>query len=84
MTPVFKNVGEASTAKYCRPVRLPTVDSNLNNRLVDHRKECAFFSGFHYRFRSSRSTVDLLTDASDRIARAFDRSGTFGAVTLDI
>ena len=35
-------------------------------------------------FRSSRSTADLFTVASDRIARAFNRSGVTQAVALDI
>ena len=39
---------------------------------------------FQYGFRSSRSTVDLLTVVTDKTARAFDRSGTTGAVALDI
>ena len=39
---------------------------------------------FQYGFRSSRSTADLLTVAADRITRAFKRSGTTQAVTLDI
>ena len=34
--------------------------------------------------RSSRSTADLLTVVSDRIARALNSSGTTGAVALDI
>ena len=42
------------------------------------------FSDFQYGFRSSRSTADLLTVVSDRIARAFKRSGATGAVALDI
>ena len=33
---------------------------------------------------SSRSTVDLLTDVSDRIARAFNKSGATWAITLNI
>ena len=37
-----------------------------------------------YGFRSSRSTADLLTVVSDRIARAFNRSGATRAVALDI
>ena len=46
---------------------------------------CGFFSDFQYGFRSSRSTVDLLTVVSDRIARAFNnRSGSTRAVALDI
>ena len=35
-------------------------------------------------FRISLSTVNLLTDVSDRIAGAFNRSGATGAVALDI
>ena len=35
-------------------------------------------------FRSSRSTANLLTVLSDRIRRAFNRSGATGAVALDI
>ena len=37
-----------------------------------------------YDFTSSRSTADLLTVVSDRIARAFNRSGATRAVALDI
>ena len=45
----------------------------------------AFFSHFQYGFRYSRSTADLFTVVSDRIARAFNRSGaTRRAVALDI
>ena len=43
-----------------------------------------FFSDFLYGFRSSRSTADLLTVASDRITRVFNRSGATQAVALDI
>ena len=43
-----------------------------------------FFSYFQYGFRSSGSTADLLTVVSDRIARAFNRSGVTQADTLDI
>ena len=39
---------------------------------------------FHYGFRSSQSTADLLTVVSDRIARAFGKSGATQAVALDI
>ena len=42
------------------------------------------FSWFLVWFRSSRSTADLLTVVSDRIARAFNRSGAARAVALDI
>ena len=89
MVPVFKNVGERSTAKNCRPVSLLSVVSKVfeklvNNRIVDHLEKCGLFSDFQYRFRSSRSTADLLTVVSDRIVRAFNRSGATRAVALDI
>ena len=44
----------------------------------------AFFSDFQYRFRSSQSTVDLLTVVPDRIARAFYWSRDTRAVAIDI
>ena len=44
----------------------------------------AFFSDFKYGFKSSRSTPDLLTVVSEKIARAFNMSGTTQAVGLDI
>ena len=83
------NVGERSTAKNYRPVSLLSVVSKVfeklvNNRIVDHLEKCGLFSDFQYGFRSSRSTADLLTVVSDRIARAFGRSGATRAVTLDI
>ena len=86
---VFKNVGERSTAKNYCPVSLLSVVSKvfeklLNNRIVDHLEKCGLFSDFQYGFRSSRSTADLLTVLSDRIAWAFKRSGTTRAVALDI
>ena len=55
-----------------------------NNRIVDHLEKYGLFSDFQYGFRSPRSTADLLTVVSDRIARAFDRCGATGAVALDI
>ena len=42
------------------------------------------FSDFQYGFRSSRSTADLLTVVSDRIARAINTSGATRTVALDI
>ena len=65
VVPVFKNVGERSTAK-------------------NYLEKCGLFSDFQYGFRSSRSTSDLLTVVSDRIARAFNRTGATRAVALDI
>ena len=89
MVPVFRNVGERSTAKNYHPVSLLFVVSKVfeklvNNRIVDHLEKCGLFSDFQYGFRSSRSTADLLTVVSDRIARAFKRSGATRAVALDI
>ena len=40
----------------------------INNRTVDHLEKCDLFSDFQYDSRSSRSTVDLLTVVSDRMA----------------
>ena len=47
-------------------------------------EKCGLFSNFQYGFRSSRSTADLLTVVSDRIARAFNRFVVTQAVALDI
>ena len=89
VVPVFKDVGERSTAKsYCPVSRLSVVskvfEKLVNNRINDHLEKCGLFSDFQYGFRSSRSTADLLTVVSDRIARAFNRSGATRAVALDI
>ena len=70
VAPVFKNNGERSTAKNYRPVSLVSVFSKVfeklvNNRIVDHLEKCGLFSNFQCGFRSSRSTADLLTVASD-------------------
>ena len=89
VVPVFKNVGEKSTAKNYCPVSLLSVVSKVfkkvvNNRIVDHLEKCDLFCDFQYDFRPSRSTADLLTVVSDRIARAFNSSGATRAVALDI
>ena len=89
MVYVFKNVGERSTAKNYCPISLLSVVSKVfeklvNNMIVDHIEKCGLFSDFKYGFRSSRSTADLLTVLSDRIARAFNRFGATRAVGLDI
>ena len=89
MVPVSKNVGQRSTAKNYHHVSLLSVVSKVfeklaNNRIVDHLEKCGLFSNFQYGFRSFRSTADLLTVVSDRIARAFNRSGATRAVALDI
>ena len=89
MVPVFKNVAESSTAKNYRPVSLLSVVSKVfeklvSNRIVDHLEKCGPFSDSQYGVRSSRSTTDLLTVVSNRIARAFNRSGVTRAVALNI
>ena len=87
--PVFKNVGERSTAKKYHPVSLLSVVSKVfeklvNNRIVDYLEKCGLFSDFQYGFRSFQSTADLLTVVSDRITRAFNTSGATRAIALDI
>ena len=58
VVPVFKNVGERSTAKNYSPVTLLSVVSKIfekliNNRIVDQLEKCGLFSDFQYGFRSS-------------------------------
>ena len=58
VVPVFKNVGERSTAKNYRPVSLLSVvskafDKLVNNRNVDHLENCGLFADFQYGFGSS-------------------------------
>ena len=89
MVPIFKNVGERSTVKNYHPVSLLSVVSKVfeklvNNRIVDHLEKCGLFSDSQYGFRSSRSTVDLLTVVPDRIARAFNRFAATRAAAPDI
>ena len=89
MVPIFKNVGERGKAKkFCPVSLLPVVSKVLekfvNNKLCDHLEKCALLSDFQYGFRPSRSTADLPTVASDRIAMVFQKSGTTRAVALYI
>ena len=89
MVPVFKNVGERSTAKNYHPVGLLSVVSRVfeilvNNMIVDHLEKCDLFSDLQCDFRSSRSTANLMTVVSDRIAGAFNRSGATRTAALDI
>ena len=58
MVPVFKNVGQMSTAQNYRPIYLLFVVSKVfeklaNNSIIDHPEKCGFFSDFQYGFRSS-------------------------------
>ena len=89
VVPVLKNVEERSTAKTYHPVSLLSVVSKVfeklvNNRIVNHLEKYGLFSDFQYGFWSSRSTADLLTVISNRIARAFNRSGATQTMPLDI
>ena len=88
VVPVFKNAEERSTAKHYCPVSLLSVSKVfqklVNNRIVDHLEKHGLFSDFQYDFRSSRSTADLLTVVSDRIAKVLNSSGATRAVALDI
>ena len=89
VVPVFKNVGEKSTAQNHCPVSLLSVVSKvfeklLNNRVVDRLDKCGLFSNFQYGFRSSPSAADFLKVVSDRIVRVFIRSRATRAVALDI
>ena len=54
----------------------------VNNRIVDYLEKCGL--DLQYGFRSSRSTADLLTVVSDRIAKAFNKSEATRTVALDI
>ena len=59
MVPVFKDVGEMSTAKNYHPVSLLSVVSKVfeklaSNRIVDHLDKYGLFSDFQDGFRYSR------------------------------
>ena len=59
VVPVFKNVGERSTAKNYRRVSRVSVVSKVfeklvNNRIVDHPDKCGLFSDFQCSLKSSR------------------------------
>ena len=89
MVPVFKNNRDRSTAKNYRPGSLLSVVSKIfekpvSNRIVDHLEICDLVSDFQYGFTSSRSTADIITVVSDRIVRAFNKSGATRGVALDI
>ena len=88
-TQYLRMLGKGLLPKSYRPVSLLSVVSKVleklvNNRIVDHVEKSGLFSDFQYGFRSSRSTADLLTVVSNRIARAFNWSGATRAVARDI
>ena len=77
----FKNIGERFASKNYRPVIVLSVVSKIfakliNNRLVDNLEKFDLFSDFQYGFRFSQSTADFLAVVSDKIARAFNKSGS--------
>ena len=53
-----------------------------NNRPVDHLENCCFCSDFQYGFRSSWSTVDLMTVIFERITEFFVKSKAIRAMPL--
>ena len=58
MVPVFKIVGERSTAKNYRPVSLLSAVSKVcekpvNNKILNHLEKSGLLSDFQYNFRSS-------------------------------
>ena len=84
MVSVFRNVGERSvTENYHSVDHLSVVrrvfEKLVYNKLVDHLEKCCYQSDFQL----SLSTADHLTVVSDRIARAFTRSGATGAAKFD-
>ena len=69
-------MGGFISGKNYHPVSfLSVVSKVVNNRIVDHLEKCGLFLISSIGFRSSQSTPDVLTVVSDRIARAFNRSG---------
>ena len=77
---VFRNVGERSTAKNYYPFSPFSVvnkvfEKLVNSGIVDDLEKCGIFSDFQDGFRSSQSMGDLLRVVSDRVSRAFNRSG---------
>ena len=89
VVPVFKNCGDPSDPKNCRPVSLLSIASKvferlINNRLVSFLEGTGLFSDVQYGFGSSRSTADLLTVITDRIYRFMDNGGEARAIALDI
>ena len=62
VVPVYKNVGERSTAKNYHPVSLFSVvnkvfEKLVNNKIVVFLEKCGLFSGFQYDFRYSHSCI---------------------------
>ena len=85
---LFKNLGERSTAKNYHPVSLFSVVSKVfeklvNNRIVDHLEKCGPFL-ISSMVLGLPDQLQFFLQLSDRIARAFSRSGATRAVALYI
>ena len=86
---VFKNVGEAYTAKNYRPVSSlsgvsKVLEKLANNRLVNHQEKCGLFSNFQCGFRSRQPTAYLLSVVPETIAIALNTFKVTGTVALYI
>ena len=84
---VFKNVGQRSTAKNYLPFSLLPAANKIFEKLVnkwsvDQLEENDLSSDFQYGFRSFRSTTDLLTIVSHRIAMVFNRFRATGTDSI--
>ena len=90
MVPVFKNVGERSTAKNYRPVILLSVVSKvlekLNEKIIGLLitwRNVAFFL-ISSMVLGLLNQLQIFSVISDRTARVFNRFGATQAVALDI
>ena len=88
--PVFKNVGQRSTAKSYRPVSLLSVVSKvfekLNKKIIGLLitwRNVAFFL-ISSMILGLLNQLQIFSVISDRTARVFNRSGATQAVALDI
>ena len=79
VVPAYAKVGEGPIVKNYHLYSFLSVGSKVfgkfvNNKLVDHLKDCGLFPDFHYGFGSFQSTADFLIVASDSIAWGFNKS----------
>ena len=81
VVPVLGMFGRGLQLKTTVVANLLSILKSLTNLLISS-KNVAFFY-FKHGFRSSHSTINLLTAASDKTGRAFSRSRDTQAVALD-